>query len=122
MRNATKYLLTAGAMAFAFAWAGTAAAADDAVPAPAPQGDHFEIHDNADTPPVNYRSNEDARYDTQKQHDAEMYAEQYEQQRTDDELKQQKLIDGMNRLSPNGDRTLSGAGVTAAGFPSNRPY
>jgi hypothetical protein len=115
-------MIAAGAMVFGLALAAAPAFADEAAPAPAPQGDHFEIHDNADTAPVNYRSNEDERYDTTKQHDAEMFAEQYEKKRADDAIKQQKMIDGMNRLSPNDDRTQSGAGVTGAGFPSNRPF
>ncbi|HEX7776689.1 MAG TPA: hypothetical protein VF449_09195 [Parvibaculum sp.] len=115
-------MIVAGAIVFGLALATAPAFADDATPAPAQQGDHFEIHDNADTAPVNYRSNEDKRYDTAKQHDAEMFAEQYEKQRADDALKQQKLINGMNRLSPSDERTLGGAGVTDAGFPSNRPF
>jgi hypothetical protein len=118
-----KNLFAAGAVVFAVALSGLPALADDAAPAPAPQaGDHFEIHDNADTVPLNHRSNEDPRYDTQKQHEAEMYAEQYEKKRAEEALKQKKLLDGMNRLSPNNDRTGSGAGATGAGFPANVPY
>ena len=121
MRITKKHLLATGAVAFALAMGGTAMA-DEAAPAAPQPGDHFEIHDNADTAPVNYRSNEDKRYDTEKQHDAEMYAEQYEQQRQDDQLQQQKMLDRMNRLSPSSNNAITGAGVTADGFPSNRPY
>ncbi len=116
-----KSLFAAGAMVFGLAWAGAPALAEDATPpATERQPDHFEIHDNADTAPVNHRSNEDKRYDSQKQHDAEMFAEQYEQQRADEALKEKKMMDGMNRLSPSDDRAQSGAGVTGTGFPNSR--
>jgi len=56
----------------------------------------FELRDtNEDSPPVNFRSNEDERYNTAKQHDAEMFAQQYERERL---LKQQEDLQRLKDL------------------------
>lgn len=64
----------------------------------------YELQDsNEDSPPLNFRSHEDDRYNTASQHDAEMYAEQYERER---QLKEQqdmqrlKDLDGFAAGSP----------------------
>jgi hypothetical protein len=61
----------------------TSAGAEEVVEATGDGGSRiYELQDSAtDTPPVNYRSNEDERYNNPTQHDAEMYAEQYERER-----------------------------------------
>ena len=51
---------------------------------PVTEGDSrvYELQDSGtDTPPVNFRSNEDERYNTATQRDAEMFAEEYERER-----------------------------------------
>jgi len=85
------------AAAFTLTLSGPALAEDGAKAAQS-----FKVEDAADSPPVNYRSNEDERYDTPEQHDAEMYAEQYEKQQEEKALKDKALMDGMGRASPNG--------------------
>lgn len=125
MRAIRKPLLGMGAAVLLTAWAGgTGALAEEAgsgqVPsettAPAettaPDGSRvYELRDQEESPPVNYRSNEDARYDTQSQHDAEMYAEQYEKKRTEQRIRDKKLLDDLNRFSDPGqlhNRTAPG--------------
>ena len=62
----------------------------------APNGDTvYKVTDEPDTPPVNYRSEQDPQYDTKKQHDAEMYAEQYEKERR---KKQQEEKEQLQRI------------------------
>ncbi|HEY4345684.1 MAG TPA: hypothetical protein VGN05_15150 [Parvibaculum sp.] len=95
--------------------------ADELAPVTKTGDQSFEVHDPADTPPVNYRSEEDSRYDTAKQHDAEMYAEQYEQKRIEDQLEQKKLLN-MNTLSAPGGPINSDLGANDAGFPAKAPY
>ncbi|MDO8290258.1 MAG: hypothetical protein Q7T44_13665 [Parvibaculum sp.] len=106
MKNGKATFKAAGTMmacatAIALALSGPVLAEEAAKPAPTDQ--HFEIHDSADSPPVNYRSNEDERYDTPEQRDAEMFAEQYEKEQAEKALKDKALLDGMGRASPNGD-------------------
>lgn len=96
--------MMACATAIALALSGPVLAEEAAEPAPAPAtSKHFEIHDEADSPPVNYRSNEDERYDTPEQRDAEMFAEQYEKEQAEKALKDKELLDSMGRVSPSGD-------------------
>lgn len=119
MRGILKPLM--GAAVLATMLAGPAFAAEPA-PAPAPADQTFEIHDPADTPPVNFRSGEDARYNTKRQHDAEMYAEEYEKKRQQEQLKQKKLLDNMNTLSAPGGPINPDLGARDAGFPPRAPY
>jgi len=97
---ATKFRANAGKLAFAAAGAllllGAftsplrAEDADNSEAAPqVPAGHHYEITDEPNTPPVNFRSEEDERYNTPAQHDAEMYAEEYERQRKEKQMKEQ---------------------------------
>ena len=88
------------AAAFALTLSG-AAMADEASDA-ASAAKSYKVEDAKDSPPVNYRSNEDERYATPEQHDAEMYAEQYEKEKAAKELKDKALLEGMGRASPNG--------------------
>ncbi len=120
-----------GAAALLAAAMGTAAMAADAggssqAPenaAPQQSGDQsYEIHDAPDSPPVNYRSNEDKRYATPQQHDAEMYAEQYEQKRREEALRQKKLLDNMNRIQPRGGRLDGTSGGRDETYPSRSPF
>lgn len=119
---------------FAFAIAGTlllmsalssplqaADAGDEAAPQ-APVSQHYEITDEADTPPVNYRSEQDERYDTPAQRDAEMYAEEFERKRREEQMEERHKLDNLNTLtSPSG--TLGGnLGARDAGFPPRAPY
>jgi len=84
----------------------------------APNGDKtYELKDAPDSPPVNYRSEQDPRYDTPSQHDAEMYAEQYEQKRREEAARQQRLLNSGNKIAPGGQR-----GSVNDGFPSGSPY
>ncbi|MGX1197557.1 hypothetical protein [Parvibaculum sp. MBR-TMA-1.3b-4.2] len=80
----------------------------------APNGDTvYKVTDEPDTPPVNYRSEQDPQYDTKKQHDAEMYAEQYEKERRkkqqEDKEQLQRILDFSaggtepNSVNPSGD-------------------
>ena len=79
----------------------------------APNGDTiYKVTDQPDTPPVNYRSEQDPEYDTKTQHDAEMYAEQYEKERRkkqqQDKEQLQRILDfsggtGPSSVNPSGD-------------------
>lgn len=80
----------------------------------APNGDTvYKVTDEPDTPPVNYRSEQDPQYDTKQQHDAEMYAEQYEKERRkkqqNDKEQLQRILDfssggtDPNSVNPSGD-------------------
>ena len=55
----------------------------------------YKVTDEPGSPPVNYRSEQDPQYDTKKQHDAEMYAEQYEKERR---RKQQEEKEQLQRI------------------------
>jgi hypothetical protein len=113
------------AMLGAPAWAGddksTTPPADETA-APPPANQTYELKDNADSPPVNYRSNEDERYNNPQQRDAEMYAEQYEQKRKEEQERQKRLLDNVNKLRPGGGRVNGSFGGTDDGFPSRSPY
>ena len=129
---ATKFSANVGSFAFAVAGAlllmsalsGPVRAADDDAEATpqVPAGQHYEITDEPDSPPVNYRSDEDERYDTPAQRDAEMYAEDYERKRKEKEMEDKRMLENMNTLtSPSG--TLGGdLGARDAGFPPRAPY
>ena len=80
----------------------------------APNGDTvYKVTDEPDSPPVNYRSEQDPQYDTKKQHDAEMYAEQYEKERRkkqqEDKEQLQRILNfsgggtNPNGVNPTGD-------------------
>ena len=87
-----------------------------------PMGHHYEITDEPNTPPVNYRSEEDERYNTPEQHDAEMYAEEYEKKREEKQMEEQRMLEDMNTLTAP-DGTLGGnLGARDAGFPPRAPY
>jgi hypothetical protein len=110
----------AGAAALAMMLSGPVAAGEPTVTKNGDQS--FEIHDSADSPPVNYRSREDSRYDTARQHDAEMYAEQYEKKRIDQQLRDRRLMDKMNTFKGVADPVNGAFGARDAGFPSRAPY
>ena len=139
MTNRTTWRVTAfGAAGFLAAslicapvMGAAALAAEPSAPAPAPDtsptqettttttgNQSYELKDDAESPPVNYRSGEDARYDTPGQRDAEMYAEQYEKQRREKQVKDRKLLDSLDTLKP-GTGKYNGADE---GFPSRSPY
>lgn len=83
-----------------------------------PNGDQtYELKDAPDSPPVNHRSDQDPRYATPDQHDAEMYAEQYEQKRREEAARQQQLLNSGNKIAPGGQR-----GSVDDGFPSRSPF
>lgn len=108
--------------ALLWAFAGPALA-DDEAPAPEiPAGHSYEIHDDADSPPVNYRSEQDEKYDTPEQHDAEMFAEEYERQREEKAMKDKKLLDDMNTFTSPGGSVNGNLGAHDAGFPPRAPY
>tara|TARA_R110000868_G_scaffold100968_10_gene277974 strand:+ start:401 stop:814 length:414 start_codon:yes stop_codon:yes gene_type:complete len=118
-----KLMPLACAAALAFALSGSALADEAAATTPvAPSGQSFEIHDGADSPPVNYRSEQDERYDTPEQHDAEMFAEQYEKEKAEKAAKDRALIDGMNSLTTPGGAIGGSFGANDAGFPARAPY
>ncbi|MGB3810213.1 MAG: hypothetical protein WA943_08945 [Parvibaculum sp.] len=122
MRGILKPL--AGVAVVAIMLTGQALAAEPettAAPAGAPD-QSYEIHDPADTPPVNFRSGEDARYNTKRQHDAEMYAEEYEKKRAEKAFKERQLLDNMNKLSSPGGPINGDFGARDAGFPPRAPY
>jgi len=63
-------------------------------PAPAPSGDiHYETADPVGSPPVNYRSDVDETFDTPENHDAEMYAEEYERQQREEKIRNRERLD-----------------------------
>jgi hypothetical protein len=63
-------------------------------PAPAPAGDiRYETSDPVDSPPVNYRSDVDEDFDTPENHDAEMYAEEYERQQREEKIRNRERLD-----------------------------
>ena len=120
----TKLLPMACAAALVFALSGPASAEDAGATPVAPAGQSYEIHDGTDSPPVNYRSEQDERYDTPEQHDAEMFAEQYEKEQAEKAAKDRALLDGMNTLTSPGGSIGGGGnfGANDAGFPSRAPY
>lgn len=74
----------------------------------------YEIHDPAESVPVNKRSESDPRFATQQQHDAEMYAEEYEKQHQQKEIERRQWLDKMNNLS---GHTAQGIGNYSTGMP-----
>lgn len=113
---ATVALVLVGAMS------GSAFAADPDPVDVVPSGHSYEIHDEADTPPLNYRSDQDERYNTPAQHDAEMYAEEYERQRDEKRLKEKLMLDNMNTLTSPGGPMNSNMQSNDAGFSPKAPY
>ena len=74
-------------------------AADEAVPAEQGGDVTYELSDPVDSPPVNYRSDFDEDYDTPELHDAEMYAEEYEKQREEEQIRNKEQLDRINDFS-----------------------
>jgi hypothetical protein len=70
------------------------------VAAPMPAGEiQYELADPVDSPPVNYRSGYDQEFDTPEQHDAEMYAEEYERRKQEEQIKAREQLDRINNFS-----------------------
>ena len=66
-------------------------------PAPAPSGDiRYETADPVDSPPVNYRSGVEEEFDTPENHDAEMYAEEYERRQREEKIRNREQLDKIN--------------------------
>ncbi|MEQ8281398.1 MAG: hypothetical protein RIC04_05340 [Parvibaculum sp.] len=57
---------------------------------------HYETSDPVDSPPVNFRSDYDDAYDTQDNHDAEMYAEEYERRQREEKIRNREQLDKIN--------------------------
>ncbi|MFZ2468813.1 MAG: hypothetical protein WAW54_10520 [Parvibaculum sedimenti] len=109
-----------GVASFATVLAASSAFAQDTAPSEsAGQAGHkvYELKDEADSPPVNNRSDQDPRYDTKAQHDAEMYADQYKMRRQEEEARRQKLLNSGNKIAPGGQR-----GSVDDGFPPRSSY
>lgn len=114
-----------GAAALFAALLGPASWAAEPATDAAPQkvgGQSFEVDDAPDSPPLNYRSNEDERYDTPGQRNAEMSAEQYEKERQERQLREQKLLDSLPRSPAGGGRLNDNVGRSDEGFPSRPAY
>lgn len=63
-------------------------------PAPSPSGDvHYETADPVDSPPVNYRSGVEEKFDTPENRDAEMYAEEYEREQREEKIRNRERLD-----------------------------
>jgi hypothetical protein len=121
----TMPLACAALLVLAFSGSALAADGDDtsADAGPPPIQHHFEIHDEANSPPVNFRSEQDERYNTPEQHDAEMFAEEYERQRDEKLQKERSLLDNMNTVtSPESNSPGGNLGANDAGFPPRPPY
>ncbi|ABS62005.1 hypothetical protein Plav_0382 [Parvibaculum lavamentivorans DS-1] len=72
--------------------------AEDAAPAEA--GDIvYELSDPVDSPPVNFRSDVDADFDTPQLNDAEMYAEEYERRQREDKIRKRDQIERIQNFS-----------------------
>ena len=79
-------------------------------PAPLPSGDiHDETSDPVDSPPVNYRSDVDEEFDTPQNHDAEMYAEEYERRQREEKIRNQEQL---NRIQDFTSGAITTDGVT----------
>jgi len=89
----------------------SAALAEEPVPAPA-GGIHYETADPVDSPPVNYRSSADEEFDTPQNHDAEMYAEEYERRQREEKLRNKDQLERIQDFS-------SGAITTDGVTPTN---
>lgn len=82
-------------------------------PAPVESGDiHYETSDPVDSPPVNYRSDVDEEFDTDENHDAEMYAEEYERQQREEKMRNKDQLDRIQDFT-------SGAITTDGVTPTN---
>jgi hypothetical protein len=128
-RRLARCLPLAGAAAIALVLSGPVLADEaDATPPssvtePVQSGNTYPITDEADSPPVNYRSEQDERYNTPGQHDAEMFAEEYERQRDEKLAKDRALLDNMNTVSsPNSGMLNGDLGAADAGFAPKAPY
>lgn len=71
----------------------TVQAREPEVPQP---GSVYELTDEADSAPVNYRSNVDEAYDTEEQHNAEMFAEQFEARRREELIQQRQQLERLD--------------------------
>lgn len=114
-----------GAATLLAALLGSASWADEPATDAAPQqadGHSFEVDDAPDSPPLNFRSSEDERYDTPEQRDAEMGAELYEKERQERQLREQKLLDNLNKMPAGGGRLNDNVGKSDEGFPSRPAY
>lgn len=93
----------AGSLALAaiLATAPFAAQADEAADGAADAGGdiQYELSDPVDSPPVNYRSGYDEEYDTPELHDAEMYAEEYERRKQEEQIRAREQLDRINNFS-----------------------
>lgn len=79
----------------------------------APAGDiHYETADPVDSPPLNYRSSADEEFDTEENHDAEMYAEEYERQQREEKMRNKDQLDRIQDFT-------SGAITTDGVTPTN---
>ncbi len=83
-----------------------------------PEPGTYEVHDPLESPPVNKRSESDPRFNTKDQHDAEMYAEQYENQQQQKKFQQKQWLDQMDNL---GGRASHGVGTNVIGKPITGP-
>ena len=92
-------------MAVLVAFGSVSATAEEEAPVDA--AIHYELSDPVDSPPVNYRSGYDAEYDTPDLHNAEMYAEEYERQQREEQLRRQQQLDKINDFT-SGARTTKG--------------
>jgi hypothetical protein len=63
----------------------------------------YEVSDPEGSPPVNFRSDYDESYDTQENHDAEMYAEDYERRQREEKARQQEQLDKINEFTGGGN-------------------
>ncbi|MDE1172087.1 MAG: hypothetical protein PW790_00140 [Parvibaculaceae bacterium] len=118
-----KHIMMGAAVLVASLSAGLSVQAADA-PAGSPAGVEspapgtYEVHDPLESPPVNKRSESDPRFNTKDQHDAEMYAEQYESQQQQKKLQQKQWLDQMDNL---GGRASHGIGTNMIGKPITGP-
>jgi len=79
----------------------------------APAGDiRYETADPVDSPPVNYRSDADEEFDTPENHDAEIYAEEYERQQREEKMRNRDQLDRIQDFT-------SGAITTDGVTPTN---
>jgi len=91
--------LAVGAALSLAPFAAAAEEAEEAVPVEQGGDVTYELSDPVDSPPVNYRSDYDADYDTPELHDAEMYAEEYEKQREEERIRNKEQLDRINDFS-----------------------
>ncbi|MGB5093821.1 MAG: hypothetical protein WBN97_11005 [Parvibaculum sp.] len=93
-----RYLPVAGAflLGATVSFAQLAKAEDGPAPKGPQPGSVYELTEPTETSPVNYRSNADEGYDNPEQHDAEMYAEQFEAKRREDLIHERQQLDRLD--------------------------